>query len=197
MSRDLQEALDQLDRIHSQIAQSAEFKGYGLATVAASGVVAWAAAGLQALLIPDPESQFTYFVLLWTGAALLSVFIVGIEMIRRARRLHAGLAPKLVLAALGHIAPAGAAGALLTLVLQPASPEVRGLIPGLWQILFSLGLFASIRFLPRGAYAAAVWYLGAGLIALGTTLSPWTMGIPFGVGQFLLAAAFRQAGEKP
>ncbi len=202
MSRELREALEGISQIRSQIARSSEFKGYGAATVAASGVVAWVAAGLQALLVPDPVERFGFFLLIWTAAAVLSVFLVGIEMVRRARRHHTALAWKLVWAVFGQILPAGAAGALLTLVLLPAPSEMSVLLPGLWQILFSLGLFASIRFLPRGSYAAAAWYLGAGVIVLlwlrsGMAPSPWVMGIPFGVGQFLLAAAFRLGGDKP
>lgn len=197
MSRELRDALDGISQIRGQIAQSADFKGYGGATVAASGLVAWIAAWLQARLIADPLGQFSDFVLLWSAAALVAVCPVGIEMVRRARRHHAGLAPSLLRASLMQIMPAGVAGALLTVVLMRGAPEVRMLIPGLWQILFSLGLFASHRFLPRGAYAVAVWYLGTGLIDLTVPLSPWTMGIPFGVGQLLLAAAFRLFGDKP
>jgi hypothetical protein len=197
MSRELRDALDGISQIRGQLAQSAEFKGYGGATLAASGAVAWLAAWLQSRLIADPLAQFSDFVLLWSVAALLAVFPVAIEMVRRARRLPAGLASPLLRASLMQILPAGAAGALLTFVLMHGTPEVRALIPGLWQILFSLGLFASHRFLPRGAYAVAVWYLGAGLINLTVPLSPWTMGIPFGIGQFLLAAAFKLFGDKP
>lgn len=196
MSRDLQDALDQLDQIRSQIARSAHFRGYGVVTVAASGLLAWIAAGLQALLIADPENDFADFLLLWSGTAVLAVALVAFEMIRRARRHHAGLAAQLVRTTFLQIFPAGVAGALLTLVLLPASPAVRSLIPGLWQILFSLGLFASIRAMPRGAYAAAAWYLGAGLLSLGARITPWTMGIAFGVGQFLLAAAFLPGGDE-
>ena len=197
MSRELRDALDGISQIRGQIAQSADFKGYGGATVAVSGLVAWIVAWLQTRLIADPLGQFSDFVLLWSAAALVAVCPVGIEMVWRARRHHAGLAPSLLRASLMQILPAGIAGALLTVVLMRGSPEVRALIPGLWQILFSLGLFASHRFLPRGAYAVAVWYLGAGLFDLTAPFSPWIMGIPFGVGQLLLAAAFRLSAEKP
>jgi hypothetical protein len=61
----------------------------------------------------------------------------------------------------------------------------------MWQIIFSLGVFSSCRFLPRPMIAAGAWYLLTGLacIALGDTraLSPWAMGISYGVGQLLVA----------
>ena len=70
------------------------------------------------------------------------------------------------------------------------------MLPGLWQLIFSLGVFASCRFLPRQMFAVGVWYLAAGLFCLvaesaARALSPWEMGIPFGVGQLLVAAVLR------
>jgi hypothetical protein len=66
------------------------------------------------------------------------------------------------------------------------------MLPGLWQITFSLGIFSSCRFLPRSMAAAGAWYLLTGLacIMLGDNraLSSWTMGVAYGAGQLLVAA---------
>ena len=40
------------------------------------------------------------------------------------------------------------------------------MLPGMWQIIFSLGVFSSCRFLPRPMIAAGLWYLLTGLVAL-------------------------------
>jgi hypothetical protein len=65
------------------------------------------------------------------------------------------------------------------------------MLPGLWQVIFSLGVFSSSRFLPRSVALVGIWYLVTGLscIAMGDSraLSPWAMGIPFGAGQMQLA----------
>jgi len=70
--------------------------------------------------------------------------------------------------------------------------------------VFSLGIFASCRFLPRQMFIVGIWYLAAGLTCLALsggveTVSPWLMGIPFGIGQLLVAAVlqfgYRQAHE--
>ena len=37
------------------------------------------------------------------------------------------------------------------------------MLPGLWQIFYSLGIFASCRLLPRPTFWVAVFYLGTGL----------------------------------
>ena len=67
------------------------------------------------------------------------------------------------------------------------------MLPGLWQVLVSLGVFASVRSLPRAIAFAGAWYFVAGFAALllaseSHALSPWTMGLPFVVGQLLMAA---------
>jgi hypothetical protein len=71
-------------------------------------------------------------------------------------------------------------------------PEARWIIPGLWQLISSLGVFSSCRFLPRPMVAAGAWYMLTGLICISLgdarALSPWTMGISFGMGQLLVAA---------
>ena len=66
------------------------------------------------------------------------------------------------------------------------------MLPGLWQILTSLGVFASVRSLPRTVALAGAFYFLAGfaVLLLGSVshaLSPWTMGLPFAVGQALMA----------
>jgi hypothetical protein len=87
--------------------------------------------------------------------------------------------------------PSAAAGGLLTLVIIRAVPSALWMLPGLWQIIFALGVFSSCRFLPRPMAAAGVWYLLTGLacvaLADNRALSPLTMGISFGVGQLLVA----------
>jgi hypothetical protein len=66
------------------------------------------------------------------------------------------------------------------------------MLPGMWQLIFSLGVFSSCRFLPRPMIAAGLWYLLTGLVCIALAdnraLSPLAMGIPYGAGQLLVAA---------
>jgi uncharacterized membrane protein (DUF485 family) len=54
-------------------------------------------------------------------------------------------------------------------------------------------VFASVRSLPRTVALCGAWYFVAGFATLllasqNHALSPWTMGLPFVFGQFLMAA---------
>jgi hypothetical protein len=67
------------------------------------------------------------------------------------------------------------------------------MLPGMWQVLVALGMFASVRSLPRSVALAGAWYFIVGFTVLLLSsqthaLSPWTMGLPFVIGQLLLAA---------
>jgi hypothetical protein len=190
---ELDRALADITAIRSQLARGTEFRGYGPMTVAATGLVAMAAAGMQALWLPHPAAALLEYVTVWVAAAAISIFLIGVEMVARSRRIHSGLADEMIHAATEQFAPAGAAGALLTFVLFRFAPETLWMLPGLWQIVFSLGIFASCRTLPRPMFAAGLWYLAVGLASLAWAngahaYSPWAMAVPFGIGQLFIAA---------
>jgi len=193
---DLNKALSEISAIRGQIARGAEFRGYGPATLTATGMLALLAALAQAHWVPTPRRAMVSYLGIWVPTAALSLLIIAVETITRARRLHTGLAAQMIRSAAEQFLPAIVAGLLLTVVLLRYAPESLWMLPGLWQIVFSLGVFASCRFLPRPMFAAGIWYLCCGLmcLALGTgasALAPWTMGVPFGVGQLLVAAVLK------
>jgi hypothetical protein len=200
--RDLERALADITAIRSQMARGAEFRGYGPATVAATGALAALAALIQALWLPDPAADILPYLVLWLATATLSCVLIGIEMVARTRRMHSGLADEMIHAATEQFTPAGVAGVLLTVVLVRFAPDSLWMLPGLWQIVFSLGLFASCRCLPRPMFAAGVWYLAAGLASLALAngahaFSPYAMAVPFGLGQLLIAIVlYRTSGER-
>jgi hypothetical protein len=191
--RDIDKALADILAIRSQIAAGTAFRGYGPAAVAATGGLALMTAAAQFLLLDDPSGQPLVFFLGWAATALLSAAIIGVEMRARSRRHHCGLADAMVHQAVEQFLPAGVAGALLAVMLGRFAPEALWMLPGLWQLLVSLGISASVRSLPRSVAIAAAWYFVAGFATLmlasqDHALSPWTMGLPFVVGQFLMAA---------
>jgi hypothetical protein len=200
MMQDLDKALADITAIRTQMARGTEFRGYGPITVAATGLLAFLAARLQALWLPDPGNEVLSYLALWVATAAASVVLVGIEMVARSRRIHSGLADEMIYAATEQFIPAGATGALLTVVLYQFAPQCLWMLPGLWQIIFSLGFFASCRSLPQAMFVVAVWYLAAGLSSLAFAsgayaLSPWAMAAPFGIGQLLMAGILHRSAE--
>jgi hypothetical protein len=186
---ELDKALEDIATIRSQIARGHLFRGFGPLTMAATGVLALVAAIVQSLFIDDLNS----YLALWVSTAVVSVALIGIETFTRSRRMHSGLADELIHTAIEQFLPAAAAGALLTLIIVHFRPQDEVLLPGLWQIIFSLGIFAAGRSFPRAIFGVAAWYLLCGLGALAfadktTAFSPWIMGVPFFVGQMLMAA---------
>jgi hypothetical protein len=191
--RDLDKALADIFAIRSQIAAGTAFRGYGPATVAATGGVALATAILQFLWLGDPTNNPIAFFAGWAVAALLSAGLIWIEMRARSRRHHSGLADAMVRQAVEQFLPAAVAGVLLAIMQWKFAPETLWMLPGLWQLLVSLGVFASVRSLPRSIALTGAWYFLAGFTVLllasqSHTLSPWTMGLPFAAGQLLMAA---------
>lgn len=198
---ELQRALAEIRSIREQMARGIEFRGYGPATLAATGMLALIAAAIQTHWFPDPLRAAGAYLRLWTFTAGVSLTVILIETVLRAQRVHPALAPQMVRSALEQFMPAIVAGLLLTVVLVRRAQTSLWMLPGLWQIIFSLGVFASCRFLPRQIFAVGLWYLSSGLgcLALGDAraFSPWAMGIPFGVGQLLVAAVLQFCYRDP
>jgi len=187
----LTKALEDISSIRRQVARSTEFRGYGPATLAATGGIAILAAGVQAVWLPNPASRIPLYLAIWISTAVVSAALIAMQTVTRSHRVHSGMADEMIRMAVEQFLPAAGAGALLTIVLVGSVPSVLWMLPGLWQITFSLGVFSSCRFLPRPMVAAGAWYLLSGLtcitLADGRALSPWAMGIPYGVGQLLVA----------
>jgi hypothetical protein len=188
---DLTKALGEISDIRRQMARATEFRGYGPATLIATGVFAILAAAIQARWIPDPADHVPSYLGIWISTAVVSASLIGIHTITRAHRIHSGMADEMIRMAVEQFLPSVGAGALMTLVIARSAPSAAWMLPGLWQIVFSLGVFSSCRFLPRPMVLAGAWYLLSGLtcLALGDTraLSPWTMGVAYGVGQAIVA----------
>jgi hypothetical protein len=194
----LDRALTDIKAMRSQMARGTEFRGYGPAAFAATGVLAIAAAFAQARWIEAPASQMTAYLALWIATAIVSGIIISIDVVTRSRRVHSGLADEMIQSAAEQLLPAIVAGGLLTVVIFHFAPDSLRLLPGLWQIILSLGIFASCRSLPTPFVVVGVWYVGAGLVcvslASGSEFSPWAMGIPFGIGQLLAAGLIQNIG---
>jgi hypothetical protein len=188
---DLYKALGDISSIRRQMGQSTEFRGYGPATLAATGILTILAATAQAIWLPNAANHISAYLIIWIPTAVLSAMLTGVQMYTRTRRIHSGLSNEMIRTAVEQFLPAAGTGILVTIVLTRFVPAVFWMLPGLWQLIFSLGIFSSCRFMPRMMIFAGIWYLLTGLtcIALGGagSLAPWTMGLGYGAGQLLVA----------
>jgi hypothetical protein len=190
---ELREALTQIAEIRQQMARTEMFRGYRALPVAGTGLLAMAAALIQSFWVSEPQSQLSAYLALWFGAAGLSLAICVLAMVLRHRYLSSALQREIAWLAVEQFVPALAAGGLVTVAIVLSAPQSLWLLPGLWQVFFSLGIFASYRLLPRATLGVAFFYLASGSLSLVLArgewaLSPWVMGVPFGVGQLLVAA---------
>lgn len=188
----LNKALLDIRNIRAQMALSTQFRGYGPATLAATSFIALTAAALQSIWIPDALHSASVYLGIWIATAVVSASLISAQMFARSHRIHSGMAQEMIRMAIEQFLPAVGAGGLTTFVIARFAPAALWMLPGLWQVIFSLGIFSSCRFLPKLTMACGAWYLVTGLYCLSLAdvraLSPWVMGIPYGIGQFLVAA---------
>ncbi len=189
---ELHEALTQISEIRLQMARTEVFRGYRSVPVAFSGLLALAAAGFQPLWVPEPTKNILAYLMLWIGVAAVSLLATGLEMWVRSQRSDSTLSREITWLAVQQFLPTLVAGVLVTYVLVSFAPDTVWVLPGLWQVLYSLGVFASCRLLPRATFWVAVYYMATGIVCLTlargeATLTPWAMGVPFGIGQFFTA----------
>jgi len=204
---ELRDALSQIAEIRGQVAQTQTFRGYRAAPALISSLVAIAAASIQKWWVPEPAQNLSSYLMLWIGAAAISVGVFATEMTLRLARGGLSLQRQMTLLAIEQFIPCLVAGSMLTAVIVRFAPAQAWMLCGLWPMLFSLGVFASRRLLPPAIFWAGVFYMLAGVTNLAlaqgaAAFSPWTMGVAFGAGQAMVAGILywklerRDGGEK-
>ncbi|MCB1507599.1 MAG: hypothetical protein KDI98_02185 [Hyphomicrobiaceae bacterium] len=198
--KDVDQALADIAAIRQQVAMSTLFRGLGPAALAATGILALGAALVQLTIGTDSGADpFGYFAL-WIGTAGIALAILATEILRRRRKEPSSLADAVLQNALLQFLPSGMTGAALLIFSALYAPDSLWMLPGLWQILVALGIYAAARLLPGQTMIAAAWYFIAGFYVLldasqGRVLSPWHMGVPFLIGQSIMAAVTWRATE--
>src|SRR5438874_2084835 len=182
---ELRDALSQIAEIRGQLAQTQTFRGYRAAPALISSLVAVAAAVMQKWWVPEPAQDLSSYLMLWIGAAAISVGVFATEMTLRLARGGLSLQRQMTLLAIEQFIPCLVAGAMLTAVMVRFAPAQTWMLCGLWPMLFSLGVFASRRLLPPAIFWVGVFYMLTGTANLALArdkaqFSPWAMGVAFG-----------------
>ena len=190
---ELRDALEQISDIRQQMARSEVFRGYRSLTVGFSGAVGVLAAVFQDVLVGETNQNLGRYLLFWISVAVVGGGACAIELFVRARKAGPGLARDMTRLAVEQFLPCLIVGALLTLCIYRSAPDVAWMLPGLWSLMFGLGVFASCRLLPAQVVWAGLYYVVCGCICLrfgqgDNSLAPWQMAICFGGGQLFCAA---------
>jgi hypothetical protein len=195
--RDVNTALSEIDRIRAQLAASTRFQGFTPAVAATTGLLALALAAVQAAGL-DPSTTPVEMLVQWMLLAIICACLIGADAVVRARRLHRAMADTMINTTLRQFLPVGAAGAIAAIVILLRAPAWAAILPGLWQLLIGIGILAALPALPRLLAWGAGWYFVAATASLlvgagATDISPWIMGLPFGIGQLLIAGLLHAA----
>lgn len=190
MEMELRRALAQVAEIQDQLTRTEVYRGYRSIPVAASGIIGLAAAALQPT---DLDAEPLWFVVYWVAVAA-GAGLVGTSEIAYNYVVHDhSLARQRTRRVIGQLLPSLVGAAIITGCLVHLSPALVRILPGIWAICFGLGIFASRPFIVRASGWVALYFYAAGVVLLWTaqepgTLSGWSVGGVFGVGQLLTAA---------
>ncbi len=192
-----QDVKRRLSHIYDHVARNEVYRGYRSIPVALTGVIAILAAGLQSTVLTAAVPGT--FVLYWASVAAISMSVAGVPVYLRYRRADTRIERRRTRKTVGQLVPSILAGAMLTGCITYAAPPSIPLLPGLWALLFGLGIHSSRPYLPAATAWVAYLYCGAGLLLIlmapALELSPWGMGLTFGFGQFLSAIVLYRHSE--
>lgn len=197
---DLERAMADVAFIQQRLAESTRFDGLAPHAVAATGllalIAAWSQASWPILLNGDPLDYVGF----WSAIAFAAAAMIGGEALTRARRLHGSMADRLIASTLRLLLPFIGAGAVLAVVMLRFAPANIWMLPGLWQMLIALAGFSAVPVLPRSIVWPAGWYFACAFttLAIGAqqeSAGAWMMGLPFGIGQLLVALTLHRAAR--
>lgn len=179
------DALRQIEAIHEQLDKGEVYRGFQVGGVAAGGALGLAAAAVQDRFV-EPE----HFVVYWVAVAAVAGLLSGGSAIYAFLRVEDAWMRRKTARLVMQFLPSLIAGGVVTWIFAAAGLTVY--LPGLWSLLFGLGLLAARPFLPRATGWVSLFYLVCGCLLLAWTTrhldpSGWQVGGVFGVGH--LAAA--------
>jgi hypothetical protein len=185
-SMELQHALSQIADIRRQMNLSRRFRGVRAATTFTTGLAAIASAGWEWWEMPQGENDPMQFIALWVIVAAVCIGVCAIEITWRYCTTDSNSQRELTRTVAEQFLPFVVTGGLLTLVVCRYANDLAWTLPGLWEILFGLGLFSLRRLYPESISFVGAFYVLFGLLNLSGAFghySPWGMGMVFGAGQ--------------
>ena len=197
---ELNKALSQLTEIHDHLSKSQTYRGITSLPVAIAGLFALIAASAQQYFVE--ENSPDQFVIYWSSVALITLFItIGVVLYKYFYR-ESNYHRKLTLKVVGQFFPSIVAGFIVSIALSSQSREFIPFLPGIWTLLFALGILAARPYLPRLLNWVTFFFFCASIQLFlmapsGESLSPWGMGLSFGIGLILSSILLFWSLERP
>lgn len=190
MSSRLSDALSTITEIHTHLAKSEIYAGVRAKPVLLSAFLGLVAGCMQDRIIPSPDAL--QFVCYWITSAVLCAAVAasGAVMAYIFYDDHLGRRHAHIVAS--QLVPSLAAGIFVVLALLPQLHQCIGLFPGLWAILYALGLFSVRPYMPRATGWVGLYFILTGtlllnLLPMDQVPSPWSIALIFAAGQTGLA----------
>lgn len=196
---DVERALSQIADIRARVSASSRFRGFAPQAMAFGSLLSLGVATAQTLWPAALASSAPRYLAVWGFAFVCASVVSAIAGVPRSRSLHGSMAEAMLSSTLRHLLPFAAACAVVAFVICRAAPTAAGVVPGLWQILVALAGFSLASSLPRAILLPTLWFFFTGAVALGLGMrsevpSPWMMGLPFAIGQGMVALILARAG---
>lgn len=186
---EVRDALDQLDRIHDQLTKTEVYRGFRVPAVALVGCFGLLAAVAQPWVVSSNDP--TTFVWYWSAIGATGVMLGFAAAVRSYLFREDDFERRRTRRVMGQFLPCVLAGGLLTVAIGQAEAFIP-LLPGVWAVVFGLGVVAVRPHLPRSVGVIGVCYVLIGGILLAwksAEPSGWCVGGVFGIGHLITAFA--------
>ncbi len=184
------EALDKITEIHHQLSKTGIYKGYKSIIVMLSGLIGITAAVIQPFITKDNSSQL--FVIYWAVIASINLVLCTGMIAYSYFFKETDYEKKQTLAVLMQFIPMIASGIIVTPFFTLYGREAIPFLPGIWALLFGMGILNVRPYLSNLTIFASLYYLICSIILLylrfyNVNYLTLGMALTFGIGQFISA----------
>lgn len=195
----IERALSDIEEIRVRLNRTEAFVGFRSVAVGFSVLAVLGGSWAEMILVTHPQQDIGRFLIIWLAVAVASAIFALTEMGIRGRASGNRLVWRMHRSLVCQLMPSLLVGAALTALIflnakNQLVPEASlgWALPGVWAMMYGLGLFQCSRNLPRSTQWVAAYFLVSGLSVLVGTRLGWSidhlqMMATFGAGQLLLS----------
>ena len=165
-----EKAILQLAEIHRQLVTIDSVRVFRSASVAMTGLLAMGGAVSQWAVGIDPQVHPALFMTLWIAIAAGGAGMTLLEMMGRAMSESSSLTRELNWMLVRQFTPFVLGGALITWALMDNLALII-VVPGVWGLIFGLGILACAHWLPKRCASSRSWRFSSSLSARGGSAS--------------------------